>query len=214
MSLRKIFARALALTSLTLTLAPALATGVVAQEQPLSPYQARVPVTSQAPEEFRRAAAAGLVEVLARVAGRADVATLPAVAQAQGNPERYVEQFRYEPSPEGGLLLDLRFAPATVQGLLGSPVAAGAGDTALLRVDGIASFADYAQLLGYLNRIGARAQPVMVQGEAVTVSVRPAGGMATLAGQLAAERRLLEVPVTVIAEGAAGVRSYRWQRGG
>jgi hypothetical protein len=213
-SLRKMFARALVLASLTL--APALATGVAAQEQPSSPYQARVPVASQAPEEFRRAAAAGLVEVLARISGRADVTGLPAVAQAQGNPDRYVEQFRYEPLPEGGLLLDLRFAPVTVQGLLGSPTsaAAGASDTALLRVDGVASFADYAQLLGYLNRIGARAHPVMVQGEAVTVSVRPAGGMAALAGQLAAERRLLEVPVTVVVEGAADVRSYRWLRGG
>jgi hypothetical protein len=197
-------------------LALALPMGAAAQELPASPYQARVPVARQAPDEFQRAAAAGMAEVLVRVAGRADITAEPAVSQALGTADRYVEQFRYEVPAEGGLLLDLRFAPAAIQALVRSAAPAGtaSAEAVLMRVDGIATFPDYAQLLGYLSRVGGRPQLVQVQGEVVTVAVRPVGGAELFARQLAADQRLLEVPVAVITDGSAGARSYRWQRTG
>jgi hypothetical protein len=59
-------------------------------------YEVRVPVSDQSPAELKRAARAGLAEVLVRIAGRTDAARQPGVAELLANADRYVEQYRFE----------------------------------------------------------------------------------------------------------------------
>lgn len=65
-------------------------------------YQADVPVAEQSPAELRRAARAGLAEVLVRVSGQTDAERNPALAAALAQAERYLEQYRYERNPAPG----------------------------------------------------------------------------------------------------------------
>lgn len=213
------FEKRLARAALGLLLALLVATAVRAQAPvPASPYQALVPVTQQVPAEFTRAAGVGLAEVLVRISGRSDIAGAPRISQAMAEADRYVEQFRYDRAEDGSLLLNLQFAPRTIGELLrGSGVVQAGGpntDTAVLRVEGVERFEDYAQLLNYLSRLGSKPQPTLVQGGAVTLSLRPVGGVQLLLRQLAEEQRLMAVPVTVVAGETPAIHIYRWRSGG
>jgi len=59
-------------------------------------YQADVPVAEQSAAELRRAARAGLAEVLVRVSGQTDAERNPALASSYADAERYLVQYRYE----------------------------------------------------------------------------------------------------------------------
>lgn len=106
-------------------------------------YQADVPVAEQSAAELRRAASAGLAEVLVRVSGRADAQRNPALAPALAGADRYLEQYRYERNPAAGSmpwLVRLNFAPDQSERLLrgaGLPVWGGnrPGVLALVVVD-------------------------------------------------------------------------------
>jgi len=74
-------------------------------------YQVDVPVTEQSAAELRRAASAGLAEVLVRVSGRADAGHNPALAPAIAGADRYLDQYRYEHgAANGGQVVRLNFA--------------------------------------------------------------------------------------------------------
>lgn len=91
-------------------------------------YQAQVPVAAQSPAELKRAARAGLAEVLVRVSGRSDAADHTALKDAFAQADRYIEQYRYDtmavppvdsgetPPPQPVVLLS--FSPTQVQSLL------------------------------------------------------------------------------------------------
>jgi len=65
-------------------------------------YQADVPVVEQSAAELRRAARAGLAEVLVRVSGQTDAERNPALASSYADAERYLVQYRYERNPGPG----------------------------------------------------------------------------------------------------------------
>jgi len=96
-------------------------------------YVATVPVAEQSNAELHRAAAAGLREVVVRVSGQSEAVRAPALANALGDAERYLDQYRFERniSAEPGALpwlAQLRFGPNAVAQLLrgaGLPVWAG-----------------------------------------------------------------------------------------
>jgi hypothetical protein len=91
-------------------------------------YQAQVPVAAQSPAELKRAARAGLAEVLVRVSGRSDAAGHTALKDSLSRADRYIEQYRYDTvaaSPgEGGEapapqpVVQISFSPTQIQSLL------------------------------------------------------------------------------------------------
>ncbi|HSB96212.1 MAG TPA: DUF2066 domain-containing protein [Spongiibacteraceae bacterium] len=96
-------------------------------------YLAAVPIAEQSNAELHRAAAVGLREVVVRVSGQSDAVRAPAVANALGDAERFLDQYRFErnSSTEPGALpwlAQLRFGQSGVAQLLrgaGLPVWAG-----------------------------------------------------------------------------------------
>lgn len=180
-------------------------------------YTAQVPISAQTPEELKRGEAEGLAAVFAKVTGRPDAASQPGLRDALANPERYVDQYRYERGADGVITLWLQFAAAPIDALLrSSGVVGGSAENQVyaLQASGVVSFADYAQLLDYLARIGgvSSVQPQRVEADRVTVSFRFAGSVDRLANQLAQDG-LMSVD-TAIGVGNPGELRYRWQRRG
>lgn len=89
----------------------------------------------------------------------------------------------------------------------------------ILTAAGVEAFADYAQLLAYLNRIpGVRAAlPQSIRGNVVGVQLRFDGAIEQLTRQLALDHRLLPEAAPVDAApslntaGNATDLRYRWQ---
>lgn len=83
-------------------------------------YQASVAVAEQSAPELRRAAGAGLAEVLVRVSGRADAGRSAALASALADAQRYLDQYRYERGPAGAApwLVQLHFPQDQIDRLL------------------------------------------------------------------------------------------------
>lgn len=183
-------------------------------------YRTAVPVTEQSPAEFKRAAALGMSEVLVRVSGRAEAAAQSTLREPIANADRYIEQYRYERATDGGILLQVEFAPATINtllrgaGLMDRNVTTASRQALQLRVDGVESFADYAALLGYLNGMGTvTAVPQMVEGGAVTLWLQIDSDTEQLQQRLAIDRRLQ--PEASTSDAVATALHYRWQgRGG
>jgi len=191
-------------------------------------WEATVPVTAQTPDELKRAAAVGLADVLVGVSGRSEVVQLPAVRAALAGADRYVAQYRYErqSAPENTLVLKLKFAQAAVEGLLRSSTsvpATASRQAVILTAIGVETFADYAQLLAYLDRIpGVRAAlPQSISGNVVGVQLRFDGAIEQLTRQLALDHRLLPEVAPVDASAANSTNPanatnpmhYRWQGG-
>lgn len=79
-------------------------------------YAVTVPVAEQSQAELQRAASAGLRELAARISGRSAAANDSNLAPLFANATRYLEQYRYERSTNGGSpwLAQLRFGSALV----------------------------------------------------------------------------------------------------
>lgn len=179
-------------------------------------YAAQIPISAQTPDELKRGEAEGLAAVLVNVSGRADAAAQLGLRDALANPERYVEQYRYERGADGAITLWLQFTAAPIDALLrstGVSAASGAENQVYsLQVSGVVSFADYAQLLDYLARLNTvrSMQPQQIEADQVTVSFRLAGSFDQLVNQLAQDGLLLAD--TVVGAAAPGELRYRWQR--
>ena len=90
-------------------------------------YDIEVQVASQADVERRRAASAGLAEVLSRVTGMVELPHHPEVADALRQPERFYARYEYsrrlpeaagDASPTPATFLTLRFEPASILAML------------------------------------------------------------------------------------------------
>jgi hypothetical protein len=91
-------------------------------------YESEEIVGSQSKSQREEAMKNALTEVLAKVSGRPNVATLPGIQQALENPANYVQQYRYQKIPEksylnreavrGSQILWLRFDEKAVNKLL------------------------------------------------------------------------------------------------
>ena len=83
-------------------------------------YEVERVVADQSPEERRSAARDGLIEVLLRLTGRESLDPAdPPIAAALARPERWLQQYRFQPpAEEGGPVLWMRFDPGGLRRLL------------------------------------------------------------------------------------------------
>lgn len=101
---------------LTLSVLLAAPAGAVVRVADL--YEAQVPVADQGEAERARALAEALAEVAVRVSGLQRAREAEPVRQAAGDAQRLVQQYRYLPADNGGLMFQARFDPAAVEQLL------------------------------------------------------------------------------------------------
>ena len=150
---------------------------VQAEEAVTGLYEAEVPVEDQGAEQRQQALQEALKEVLNKVAEAQNIPvgqlrTDTALQRA----ERYVQQYRYT---EGGLWV--LFDPRAVDALLEQPAGtglAGRPETLLLKVTGVRSLPDYAQVMHYLNSLKmlSNAQPRIGTPDAVLFELRSRNG--------------------------------------
>jgi len=147
-----------------------------AEESVLGLYEAEVPVEDQGAEQRQQALREALEEVLNKVAEAQRAPVDPArIDAALEKAERYVQQYRYT---EEGLwvLFDRRAVDAMLE------QASGTGQAALealqLRITGIRSLPDYAQVIHYLGSLKmlSSARPRLVTPEAVLFELRSRNG--------------------------------------
>lgn len=100
---------------LVLALTPALAWAQIENLR-----QASAPVESQSAEDRTAAFGAALEQVIMGLTGRADAVEAARAAGVLENPERFVQQFRYEAGEDGQLQLVARFDGAALREALGS----------------------------------------------------------------------------------------------
>ncbi len=88
----------------------------------LLPYQGEAPVASYSPEDWQKAIAPALQQVLVKVSGNPNIAQVAAIRKAMSKASSMVQTFAYAHSMDGGgkeaLMLRVRFSSKMVDALL------------------------------------------------------------------------------------------------
>ena len=190
---------------LLLTIALVLIAAVTwAEESAFGPYEAEVPVADQSEELRRQAVQEALGQVLEKVAQTQELPLSKVkLERALANAERYVQQYRYT---EQGLwvLFDRR----AIDGILERQTGIGPAspETLLLKISGIHSLPDYAQVIHYLGSLKSlsRIQPRMVEPGGVLFELESRNGKQRVVQTLVQDRFLRQE------EGDSSILSFHY----
>ena len=156
---------------------------------PMPQYTIEIKVASDEPSTHQQVFADALKQLLIRNTGNPNLITQEPIKLAMANAEKYIQRYTYLKQP--GLLLQVRFIPKAVAGLL----KAEASTSITIKVTNIAGLEPYNELMTYLKTFTQiiKIDPLNISSSMVELKLDITEHRDSLLEQIGAQGKLIKI---------------------